>query len=87
MESMARTDAVTRGADIESVFQHRLGQIAQDTQALLGRLLGSTPIEGERARPARLLQAMRYASLGGGKRLRPFLVAESSALFEVSPQN
>src|SRR6266852_8714115 len=84
---MARTDALTKGVDIEAVFQHRLGQIAQDTQALLERLLGSTPIEGERARPARLLEAMRYASLGGGKRLRPFLVAESSALFEVSPQN
>ena len=26
---------------------------------------------------------MRYASLGGGKRFRPFLVVESAALFEV----
>jgi farnesyl diphosphate synthase len=84
---MARTDALTKGVDIEAVFQHRLGQIAQDTQALLDRLLGSTPIEGERARPARLLEAMRYASLGGGKRLRPFLVVESSALLGVSRQN
>jgi farnesyl diphosphate synthase len=86
-ESMARTDALTKGVDIEAAFQHRLGQVAQDTQALLDRLLGSTPIEGERARPARLLEAMRYASLGGGKRLRPFLVAESSALFGVLRQN
>jgi len=38
-------------------------------------------------RPQRLLEAMRYASLGGGKRLRPFLVVESSALFGVSPRN
>jgi farnesyl diphosphate synthase len=30
---------------------------------------------------------MRYASLGGGKRLRPFLVVESAALFKVAPQN
>ena len=30
---------------------------------------------------------MRYASLGGGKRLRPFLVVESAALFQVSRQN
>jgi farnesyl diphosphate synthase len=86
-DSMARTEAVTKGVDIESIFQHRLGQIAQDTQALLDRLLGSTPIEGERARPARLLEAMRYASLGGGKRLRPFLVVECSALFGVLAQN
>ncbi len=33
--------------------------------------------------PARLLEAMRYGSLGGGKRFRPFLVIESAALFGV----
>src|SRR5579883_1168090 len=33
---------------------------------------------------ARLLEAMRYACLGGGKRLRGFLVLESAALFAVS---
>ena len=32
----------------------------------------------------RLGDAMRYAALGGGKRLRPFLVIESAALFGVS---
>jgi farnesyl diphosphate synthase len=31
--------------------------------------------------PERLLQAMRHGSLGGGKRLRPFLVEASAALF------
>jgi farnesyl diphosphate synthase len=30
---------------------------------------------------------MRYASLGGGKRLRPFLVVESAALFGVAREN
>ncbi len=34
--------------------------------------------------PGRLLEAMRYGSLGGGKRFRPFLVIESAALFGVS---
>ena len=33
---------------------------------------------------ARLLQAMRYATLGGGKRLRGFLVMEVSSLFGVA---
>ena len=33
----------------------------------------------------RLLNAMRYAALGAGKRLRPFLVIESARLFNVSP--
>ena len=69
--------------DSEAAFQRRLGQIAHDTQALLDRLLASAPIEGERARPARLIDAMRHASLGGGKRLRPFLVVETAALFDV----
>ncbi len=33
---------------------------------------------------ARLFEAMRYSTLGGGKRLRPFLVLASGALFNVS---
>jgi farnesyl diphosphate synthase len=33
---------------------------------------------------AQLHEAMRYACLGGGKRLRPFLVLQSAALFGVS---
>jgi farnesyl diphosphate synthase len=64
-------------------FEVRLGEIAASTESLLDRLLGVRPIAGERARPARLVDAMRYASLGGGKRLRPFLVVESAALFAV----
>lgn len=33
----------------------------------------------------RLLSAMRYATLGAGKRLRPFLVIESARLFNMPP--
>lgn len=33
----------------------------------------------------RVQDAMRYASLDGGKRLRPFLVTQSAALFNVAP--
>ena len=63
---MARVDpAKKEGNDIEAVFQDRLSRVAQDTEALLDRLLAATPIDGERARPKRLLDAMRYASLGG----------------------
>lgn len=32
---------------------------------------------------ARLMSAMRYAALGGGKRLRPFFVVQSGRLFDV----
>ena len=85
---MARIDRVKKKAvDVEAVFQDRLSRVAQDTEALLERLLTPGPLDGERARPKRLLEAMRYASLGGGKRLRPFLVVESAALFDVSRQN
>src|SRR5690242_13237005 len=34
---------------------------------------------------ARLAEAMRYAALGGGKRLRGFLVMETASLFAVAP--
>jgi farnesyl diphosphate synthase len=64
-------------------FEKRLGEIAALTETLLDQLLVPGPVAGERARPARLLEAMRYASLGGGKRFRPFLVVESAALFAV----
>jgi farnesyl diphosphate synthase len=64
-------------------FETRLGEIAALIETLLDRLLGPGPAAGERARAARLLDAVRYASLGGGKRFRPFLVVESAALFAV----
>lgn len=34
----------------------------------------------------RLHQAMRYSALGGGKRLRPFLVWASSQLYDIAPE-
>lgn len=64
-------------------FIARLEGCATDIEGLLNRLLSEKPEIGEVERPARLLDSMRYASLGGGKRLRPFLVAESAALFGV----
>src|SRR5271165_2508013 len=65
-------------------FAQRLDQTAEDTEALLGELLSERPLPDEITRPKRLLDAMRYSSLGGGKRLRPFLVVESSAVFGVA---
>jgi farnesyl diphosphate synthase len=67
----------------ENAFLSRLNEVAADTETLLDRLLGAAPIADERDRPSRLLAAIRYASLGGGKRFRPFLVVESAALFGV----
>src|SRR3979411_1677855 len=61
-------------------FSKRLDQTAEDTEALLAKLLSDTLLPDEIARPKRLMDAMRYSSLGGGKRLRPCLVVESSAV-------
>jgi farnesyl diphosphate synthase len=67
---------------VDDSFLSRLNQVAADVEALLDRLLAPAQADGEIARPARLLESMRYASLGGGKRFRPFLVVETAALFK-----
>ncbi|MBV8510953.1 MAG: polyprenyl synthetase family protein, partial [Xanthobacteraceae bacterium] len=68
-------------------FSARLDAVAQETEELLDRLLAPSAQPDEISRPRRLLDAMRYGSLGGGKRLRPFLVVESAALFGVPRAN
>jgi len=67
----------------DAAFISRLNAVAEDIETLLDRLLQPQAMPGEIARPPRLTEAMRYASLGGGKRLRPFLVVETAALFGV----
>jgi farnesyl diphosphate synthase len=70
----------------QSAFLSRLDAVAAQTQALLDKLLAATPAKGELSRPARLIEAMRYSSLGAGKRFRPFLVVECARLFKVPRQ-
>jgi len=64
-------------------FAARLAMTGAEIEALLAEILGAAPVAGEVTRPERLLAAMRHAALGGGKRLRPFLLAEAAALFDV----
>ncbi|MGJ4912494.1 polyprenyl synthetase family protein [Bradyrhizobium sp. HKCCYLRH2015] len=64
-------------------FTQRLDKTAEETEALLGELLSDAPMADEIIRPKRLIESMRYSSLNGGKRLRPFLVVESAAVFGV----
>lgn len=59
-------------------FEQRLTAFAETVETHLDRLL---PTAGSRA--PRLVEAMRYALLAPGKRLRPFFVAESARLFDV----
>jgi farnesyl diphosphate synthase len=57
-------------------FEASLSAVAEATDELLRQLLPA--LVGNKLR-----EAMRYAVLGQGKRLRPFLVLQSSALFGV----
>jgi farnesyl diphosphate synthase len=67
--------------DAGALFRERLDSVATDIETLLEKLLGDTLLPEELARPKRLMDAMRHVALGGGKRLRPFLVVETAALF------
>ncbi|MFQ5534924.1 MAG: polyprenyl synthetase family protein [Sphingomonadales bacterium] len=53
--------------------------VATELETVMDRLL--PPLEGPEQR---VLEAMRYVTLAGGKRFRPFLVATSASLFGVS---
>lgn len=59
-------------------FDAALAHAAQTTEQTMDRLLPKGE-EGE----ARVFEAMRYSSLGGGKRLRAFFVLASATLFKV----
>lgn len=66
-----------------AALANALSETAAAIEALLDALLRDEPEAGEIHRPARLLAAMRHGALGGGKRLRPFLVVETARLFGV----
>jgi len=62
-------------------FDTRLAEAGNAVEAMLGEILAAKPLPGELARPGRLIEAMRYSTLAGGKRLRPFLAVEAARLF------
>ena len=66
-------------------FKEQLERAARLVEARLEALLG-----GDAGAPGAeadtLAEAMRYAVLGGGKRLRPFLLMQSAALFGVAEE-
>ncbi|MFC7054075.1 polyprenyl synthetase family protein [Hansschlegelia quercus] len=67
-----------------SGFEALLSETAEAVEVALDSVLSPKPRPGEIARPERLVAAMRHAMLGGGKRLRPALVAASARLFDVT---
>src|ERR687898_1842015 len=76
-------EVVTDRPKVDTKFLAHLNAAADDMENLLDRLLSPAPEQAEVSRPPRLVESMRYAALGGGKRLRPFLVIETAVLFGV----
>jgi farnesyl diphosphate synthase len=64
-------------------FPRDLERVARLIEARLDELLQPEPAPSGLAR---LIEAMRYAVLGGGKRLRPFLLIEAAHLFDVAEE-
>jgi farnesyl diphosphate synthase len=64
-----------------TAFRDHLTRVAEEVEDTLDRLL--TPGDGLAPGEARLWEAMRYATLGGGKRLRAYLAVEGAAMFGV----
>jgi farnesyl diphosphate synthase len=64
-----------------SLLAPALARIGAEVDDLLSALLPVPPDNR-----AELYEAMRYAAIGGGKRLRPLLVAAASGLFHTSRQ-
>ena len=63
-------------------FSQRLTDAAALTEIRLAARLDEVAAGSA---PPRLVEAMRHGTLGGGKRLRPFLTLECARLFNVSP--
>jgi farnesyl diphosphate synthase len=64
-------------------FEPALAHAAESVERTMDRLLPRSFPDGDSGE-ARLFEAMRYSSLGGGKRLRAFFVLASATLFKVA---
>jgi len=66
--------------DANPDLQDEMTSVSEAVNKTIGLLLPKTDLAEKR-----LFEAMRHGTLGGGKRLRPFLVMHSAALFNVDP--
>ena len=93
-EAEARIERIVLGPDGAVSDRARQSRLRTPIVAALAVSLGAaaeavtdrtgSPAADRRRARARLREAMRYAALDGGKRLRPFLVIETAGLFNVS---
>ncbi|WP_455481855.1 polyprenyl synthetase family protein [Bartonella sp. B35(2025)] len=68
-------------------FTTLLAEHSSIIEKRLDTLLNDKVQNGEIARPEILIKAMRHGVLNGGKRLRPFLVIQSAALFDIPTEH
>jgi farnesyl diphosphate synthase len=66
--------------DADPLLRREMQTIQEAVNKTISRLLPETDLAENR-----LFEAMRHGTLNGGKRLRPFLVVHSAALFNVDP--
>jgi farnesyl diphosphate synthase len=66
-----------------SAFEPALAYAASSTEQTMDRLLPRRYPDGGGTDESRVFEAMRYSSLGGGKRLRAFFVLAAATLFKV----
>ena len=73
-----RSDALTDGHSHMMTLEAAIQQVAAEIDAEFDRLL-TVPDDAR----APLFEAMRYAAIGGGKRLRPLLLIATAGIFHV----
>lgn len=77
------TEARDETAPMNESFLPRLQETAARVSAHLDTILQTVDDDN---RPPALVEAMRHGALNGGKRLRPFLLIETAALFGVTEE-
>jgi farnesyl diphosphate synthase len=73
-----QSDALTAGQTEMTTLEAAIEQVAAEIDAEFDRLL---PVPDDARAP--LFEAMRYAAIGGGKRLRPLLLIATAGIFHV----
>ncbi len=68
----------------EQDFLQKLSETAKQVSQQLEMILTTNALATRHTPPRQLVEAMRHGVLNGGKRLRPFLVLECAALFNVN---
>ena len=78
-------------SEVSEALTHKMSELLPDPDngesnvvSMHSRMDEETPVGITRIGEAKIIEAMRYSSLSGGKRLRPFLTVSSASLFGVS---